>query len=156
MAILTSFTVTVMSNDDWWFVCGMTGHIGHRYPDVQCYNCKMFSHLTQDCPNTIPPSGTTIETDHNPLTTEIATEDALTSHDHTTDPTVAEALANYQRLSSCSPSSHCSSSHYPLTNWCPRWHSHQKPPHQFNCYSSRPYHFFHQSHSQGCYRPRPI
>ena len=36
---------------------------------------------------------TTIGTDPSPLTTDAAKEDALTSQDHTTDPTVTEALA---------------------------------------------------------------
>ena len=36
---------------------------------------------------------TTIETDHNPLTTDTVTEDASASYNHTTDLTVTEALA---------------------------------------------------------------
>ena len=41
---------------------------------------------------------TTIETDHSPLTTDTATEDALTSYDHTTDPTTTEALATIKDM----------------------------------------------------------
>ena len=33
------------------------------------------------------------ETYHSPLTTDAATEEVLTGHDHTTDPTITEVLA---------------------------------------------------------------
>ena len=107
MATLTSSAVNMMSNDDWCFVCGKTGHIGHHCPDVQCYNCEEFSHFAQDCPNKIPPSWTPphhnrscsqTHCDHNHRDRsvpylDIAMEDALTAHDHTTDPTTTESLA---------------------------------------------------------------
>ena len=56
---------------------------------------------------------TTIETDNSPLTTDTATEDTLTFHDHTTDPTVTEALATTEDMHPTPPFTHCSSSHYP-------------------------------------------
>ena len=58
MATLTSSTVNIISNNDWCVVFGKTSHIGHHCPDVQCYNCEEFGHLTRDCPHKIPPLGT--------------------------------------------------------------------------------------------------
>ena len=84
---------------------------------------------------------TTVGTDHSPLTVDAAKEDALTSQDHTTDPTMAEALATIDTDKSHLPSNHFSSSCYPSTDQSPRWHSHQDIPHWHNCDSSKTCHF---------------
>ena len=55
--LLTSPTVNMILNDDSCFVCGKIGHIGCHCPDEQCYN---FEDFAQECPDKIPPSGTTL------------------------------------------------------------------------------------------------
>ena len=57
-AMLTPYTVSMMSHDDRCFVCEGTGHFGHHYSNEQCYGCDEFGHFAQDCPNKIPPSRT--------------------------------------------------------------------------------------------------
>ena len=32
-------------------VCGGTGHIGRKCPDVRCYNCGEYGHMAASCPN---------------------------------------------------------------------------------------------------------
>ena len=60
-AMLTPSMVSMMSNDDGYFVCGQTGHYGCHFPNVQCYSCVEFGHGTglpqQDSclMNTTPP-----------------------------------------------------------------------------------------------------
>ena len=108
MATLTSPTVNMMSDDDWCFVCRKTDHIGDHWLDAQCYNLwgvwPLHPRLLKQNPfirNTLPSKQVMFlamlqpqpERNHSPLTTDTTTGDALTGHDHTTNPTATEALA---------------------------------------------------------------
>ena len=53
----TPSTVSMMSNDDRWFVDEQV-ILAATATDAQCYSCDEFSHYAQDCPKKILSSGT--------------------------------------------------------------------------------------------------
>ena len=98
--------VNMMSNDKNCFVCGKKGHIGHHYPQAQCYSCDDFCNFTQDCLKKIAPSGKSYyhnrshsHSQHNHSCRDRAhsfhhrqtKETALTGQDHTINPSATEA-----------------------------------------------------------------
>ena len=58
IATLSPSMVNMISSDDGCLVCSKKGHIHHHCQDVQCYICDSFDHITQDCSEKIPTSGT--------------------------------------------------------------------------------------------------
>ena len=102
--------------------------------------------MTGHAPNHI--TTTTTGTDHNPLTTDTAKEDALTSHDHTTDPTMAEALASIKHTyPTPHPATKAVDATHQLTNALGK--SSQDTPHWHNHNTFKTFHFSHQCYSQG-------
>ena len=48
-----------MSSDiDKCFQCQETGHMACYFPHIRCCDCNNYGHVTADCSNKIPPSGT--------------------------------------------------------------------------------------------------
>ena len=49
---------TMSSNNDRCFQCQEVGHMAYYYPHIWCYDCDNYGHVTMDCPDKVPPSGT--------------------------------------------------------------------------------------------------
>ena len=46
------------SDNDRCFQCQEVGHLAHYCPNIWCYDCDNYRHVTMDCPDKILPSGT--------------------------------------------------------------------------------------------------
>ena len=154
---LVTPTVNMMWKDDRCFVCDNTGHIGYHCPNVQCCNCNSFGHVTQDCSEKIPWSGTPCHHDrsHSWSPYNHNCRDTPQSFHHRCNQgkcfdrsgphhqsQCSRSSSNYWRHTSCSLSHHHSSSWYPFTNRCSRWHSHWITP---DCHSHNSYMTQHSS-----------
>ena len=122
-ATLTTSTVSMMSNDDRYFVCGQTDHFCHHCLSVHCYSWDEFGNIAWDCPSKILPSGTpgqqgrscsrhwythTQRTDHTPSTMVTDMGDISTDHNHTAV-SHNDRSSSFRKHISCVSSSHCSS-----------------------------------------------
>ena len=56
----TSSVNTMSSDNDRCFQCQEVRHMAHYCPHIWCYNCDNYGHVTMDCPDKIPPSGTRV------------------------------------------------------------------------------------------------
>ena len=54
----TSSVNTMSSDNDRCFQCQEIGHMACYCPHIWCYDCDNYRHVTMDCPDKIPPSGT--------------------------------------------------------------------------------------------------
>ena len=58
-SLLPASLVNTMSSDnDRCFQCQEIGHITCYFPHIRCYDCDNYGHVAMDCPDKIPPSGT--------------------------------------------------------------------------------------------------
>ena len=100
--------VSMLSYNDWCFVCGQTCPFGCHHPNAQCYSFHEFGHFAQDCPNKNPPSGTPCHQDRScsrpwythtkrdrthPPTMGTDMGDISSDQNHTAIPTVKRAAA---------------------------------------------------------------
>ena len=53
-----SLVNTMSSDDDKCCQCQETGHIACYCPHIRCFDCNNYRHVTAECPDKIPPSGT--------------------------------------------------------------------------------------------------
>ena len=94
-ATLTPTMVSMMSNDDRYFVCGQTGHFHYHCLVAQCYGCDEFGNFAHDCSNKIPPYIPTPKgTDCTPPIMVPDMEDISANNNPTAIPTMTGAVVS--------------------------------------------------------------
>ena len=77
--LLPSSSMNIMSSDDdKCSQCQELGHMACHCPSIKGFDCDEYAHVTADCPNKIPPSGT--PTRHRNTSSNTRHHDRSTSH----------------------------------------------------------------------------
>ena len=137
----TSLVNTMSSDNNKCYQCQETGHMAHYCPYIRCFDCDKYGHVTVDCLDTIPPSGTPACCRSN--TTSRCDRSSSRHHSHTR--CSCHDYKDRHRFSHSQSHSHNhvyrSSSHHDSHQSCSR--SFQRPScHNYSC---------HRSSSSYCY-----